>query len=342
MGILGSEWAHTPIDEQSRVGSARRRVMDLCRGQGLTEEDTERAGIVCTELATNVLKHGGGGSILMALAPAGKGVDILALDRGPGIADFGRMLQDQCSTTGTLGCGLGAVQRLSSMIDIYTRPARGTALLARVLERRRGLELPQPADAPWQVEGVMVRKTDTSVCGDGWYAEADGRRLMLMVVDGLGHGPAASEAARAAEEAVRKETNEQPEAWVKAIHAATVPTRGAVALVVRVTPEDRRIIGAGVGNISGRVVAPGQASRLVSHPGILGRAVRHLHPDVHDWPAQALLILHSDGVSQRWSLDQYPGLAIRHPLLIAAVLLRDHGGGTDDATVVVARERRRS
>jgi hypothetical protein len=52
--------------------------------------------------------------------------------------------------------------------------------------------------------------------------------------------------------------------------------------------------------------------------------------------------MHSDGVSNRWSLDAHEGLIGRHPAVVAAVLLRDFGRGRDDATVVVVRSDRRA
>jgi hypothetical protein len=50
-----------------------------------------------------------------------------------------------------------------------------------------------------------------------------------------------------------------------------------------------------------------------------------------------LLLMHSDGLTSRWKLADYPGLSHRVPALIAAVLYRDFKRGRDDATVLVAR-----
>jgi hypothetical protein len=65
--------------------------------------------------------------------------------------------------------------------------------------------------------------------------------------------------------------------------------------------------------------------------------VRHITEFTYPWPDDALLILHTDGLSGRWSLDAYPGLARRHPSLVAGVLFRDWDRGRDDVTVVAAR-----
>ena len=47
--------------------------------------------------------------------------------------------------------------------------------------------------------------------------------------------------------------------------------------------------------------------------------------------------MHSDGLTTHWTLERLPGLAARHPSLIAGVLYRDFKRGRDDVTVVVAR-----
>ena len=47
--------------------------------------------------------------------------------------------------------------------------------------------------------------------------------------------------------------------------------------------------------------------------------------------------MHSDGISARWSLDDYPGLVRRHPGVVAGLLYRDFQRESDDATVIVVR-----
>src|SRR5262249_13366746 len=125
------------------------------------------------------------------------GLEILALDRGPGMADVGRCLRDGFSTAGTPGGGLGAMSRLSSMFDIYSQPGAGTAVLCRLWA---AAGVPAGRGPRFQVGAVSVPKSGETVCGDAWWAEPDGPRVRVLVADGLGHGV---EAARAAQEAVR-------------------------------------------------------------------------------------------------------------------------------------------
>jgi hypothetical protein len=91
----------------------------------------------------------------------------------------------------------------------------------------------------------------------------------------------------------------------------------------------------GVGNISG-VLAGGERSRgLASQNGTVGLQLRKVQAFDYEWPPRGLLVMHSDGISNRWQLDTYPGLAQRHPAVVAGVLWRDFGRGRDDATIVV-------
>ena len=77
---------------------------------------------------------------------------------------------------------------------------------------------------------------------------------------------------------------------------------------------------------------------VVSHHGTAGGAARRIQEFTYPWKGGDILVLHSDGLGSHWTLAGYPGLAQRHPALIAGVLYRDHRRGRDDTTVVVVRE----
>ena len=81
---------------------------------------------------------------------------------------------------------------------------------------------------------------------------------------------------------------------------------------------------------------------MVSHTGTVGQNVTRFQEFTHRWPDEGLLILHSDGLSSRWTLEPYPGLTRKDPSLVAGVLYRDFVSGHDDVVVLVARERERN
>jgi hypothetical protein len=96
---------------------------------------------------------------------------------------------------------------------------------------------------------------------------------------------------------------------------------------------------AGVGNISGhlRSASEEKGRGLMSHNGTVGVQVRKIQELNYPLPAQGLLVMHSDGLQSRWSLEKYPGLIGQHPAVIAGVLYRDFTRGHDDVTVAVVR-----
>jgi serine/threonine protein phosphatase PrpC len=176
------------------------------------------------------------------------------------------------------------------------------------------------------------------VCGDAWAIEARDNRTTLMVADGLGHGPDAARASRAATVSMLANLKEEPGELLKRGHQALQATRGAAVSVARFGVSSDQGIYAGVGNIAGRVESSNERRQLVSHNGTLGHALRKVQEFPFSLAPGGLLILHSDGLSGHWTLADYPGLMAKHAGLIAGVLYRDHDRGRDDTTIVVIKK----
>ena len=325
------------VREQTQVGEARRMVTALTGRLGLDPTASGRVAIIATEAAGNLVKHGHGGELIVRQIGGvhGVGIEMIALDRGPGIADVGRSLQDGFSTAGTPGTGLGAIQRLSSEFDLYSAAGRGTAVLSRVYTSGETAAPPR-----LQAGAICLPKVGEFVSGDAWHVQhrTDGARL--VVVDGLGHGPEAHKAARHAVDAAAAESG-GPAAVVEACHGALRSTRGAALAVADVDLDRRRVRFAGVGNVTG-VVIGSRRQNMVSVNGTAGQGTLRAREFEYTWEPGGLLVMASDGLGTRWALEDYPGLARRHPALVAAVLYRDHTRGRDDVTVLAVRERPRA
>ena len=324
-----------PIGDRSQVGEARRRVVELAARVGLGEVPREKLALLVNELGTNLVKHAGGGELIVRALPGRPALEILALDKGGGMASVEECFRDGHSTSGSAGTGLGAVRRLASFVDVYSSRPGGTAIVAHVAAP----EASSPAARRWEVGAVCVPKSGEEVCGDGWAAAdtADGYRLMMA--DGLGHGLGAAEAARAAVRCFERDPTLGPAAQVSAIHQALRGTRGAAVAVVRIDRRAGVAIFAGVGNIAGSIIADRGSRQLVSLNGTAGHTVHKITEFSYPWTDDALLLVHTDGLVSRWDLDRYPGLVQRHPSLVAGVLFRDFNRGRDDVTVVAARGR---
>jgi anti-sigma regulatory factor (Ser/Thr protein kinase) len=318
------------------VAEARREVTSLARAIGFSENDVGRVAIVVTEATSNLVKHTPQGQLLARAFDRGgvAVIEVLALDQGPGIANVGESLRDGFSTAGSPGTGLGAIKRLSDEFDIYSAPGKGAALVAQLWSRKPAGGIPP---APLEIGAVCLPKPGEVARGDAWAVEWRGGHCIILVVDGLGHGPDAAAASRAAVDTLRTHPQLAPAALIEFAHGALRSTRGAALAVA-----DLNLAGevryAGVGNIAGMVRAPDDVRHMVSHAGIVGHEVRKIQEFVYPWSQDSLLVMHSDGLATHWNLDQYPGLMSRHPSLVAGVLYRDFARGRDDVTVVVAKK----
>nr|MBA3709177.1 SpoIIE family protein phosphatase [Planctomycetota bacterium] len=121
-------------------------------------------------------------------------------------------------------------------------------------------------------------------------------------------------------------------------HRALAATRGAAMSLCDIDPEAGLVRFSGIGNVAGAIYNDGHLRCLVSHNGTVGLSVRMIQEFSYPWTRDSLLVLHSDGVVTRWNFDATPGLTMRHPSIVAAVLRRDFARGHDDVCVVVVRE----
>ena len=325
-----------PVTEASQPSSARFAAQHAAETAGLDREDVYRAGIVATELATNLVKHAAGGEILvrsLRSTPSGE-IEIIAIDRGRGMADVSRSIADGHSTAGSPGNGLGAVTRLSDEFDIYSQPGRGTVVLARVRRDRAQ----RKAAHRLEFSGVSIAVAGEPICGDSWQIHYHADGAFVFVADGLGHGTHAGEAAAAAIGAVDARKKADVAMFLEDMHFGIRHTRGAAAAVAEILPHRGIMKFAGIGNISAAVCAGGSIRHAVSLSGTLGHQARDFREYSYPWSREAILVMHSDGLTSRWSLDDYPGLRTRHPAVIAAVLYRDFYRQRDDITVVIGRE----
>jgi len=323
------------ITEPSEISAMRRVASSLAAGLGFNETKRGQVELIVTEAATNIIKHAQAGEILIRSLEEDDclGIEIIAIDKGPGISDIKLQMEDGNSTTGTYGGGLGAMSRLSQEFHIYSTYSHGAALAMVIW----GDKTPPP-DKQWQMGSICIPIKGEIVCGDAWTTESDGNTLMLLLSDGLGHGPDAARASNAAIDVIPDNFTKSPALVLERMHTALHGTRGAAVVICQVNEERGELRFAGVGNIAMSVFAPHERKHLLSHNGIVGSNLRKVQEFVHTWEQGSMIIGHSDGLATRWDIDAYPGLASSHPSLIAAVLYRDFVRGRDDVTVVVIKD----
>jgi anti-sigma regulatory factor (Ser/Thr protein kinase) len=327
----------TVYDEAS-VSEARQRARAAAAEAGMSAESAATLALVASELAHNQLRHARGGVIAVRVFARGDrlGVEIVAADRGGGIADPTAAIERGASPAamgGSLGAGLSAVLRLADEVDFDIRRGQGTCVWARKLEgatrRREVAVLGRPADGE-------------RISGDDAIFARDDDTLVVALADGLGHGPEASLAARAAVEIVRGAPGRALPDLLREASAALVRTRGAAMSIVRIDERFAELRHAGVGNVTAHVVSGDTQRAFSGVSAVLGmepaRApMRRSRTDEEHAPFGPwdVAFAFTDGLATRTRLEPAPGALRRHPVLIADALLKAFGRSHDDATVVV-------
>jgi len=118
-----------PVDNALAISAARQ----LCAAIGFAETDQFLIATVVSELATNIIHYAGHGEIILKRVQDGArcGIEVLAKDNGPGIADLEMALTDNYSTGGTLGLGLPSVKRIMDEFSLESAPGQGVRCLSR-------------------------------------------------------------------------------------------------------------------------------------------------------------------------------------------------------------------
>jgi serine/threonine-protein kinase RsbT len=126
------------IRTSEQVSAARRLVQARATAIGLSTLEMTKFVTAASELARNLLVHGGGGTMTMReVQRDGKpGLQLDFEDQGPGIADVPQALRDGFSTANSLGLGLGGAQRLVQHFEIISRPNAGTHVRIAQWKRR--------------------------------------------------------------------------------------------------------------------------------------------------------------------------------------------------------------
>ncbi|GHB36337.1 TorS-related protein [Streptomyces xanthochromogenes] len=333
-------------DGESFAAAARGAAAALARRIGLSSHRAAEVALAVTEAATNVHRHAVDGALLLRVVrqDGEAGVEFLTVDSGPGMTDVPAALADGASSAGTLGIGLGAVSRLADHFDLHSVPGRGTVMAAQFWPRSLDGRAVVASPGSSLAAGVTRPISGESVCGDAWAVRGvdtgagDRPVVLVMLCDGLGHGPLAARASAAAVKAFETTSETSPEGVLGAVHRALQGTRGGAVAVARIEPDAGRLLYCGIGNVSGFLVGEDGRRALISAPGIVGAHMRRLRTFEEPLPGHGALVMHSDGLTERWNPAAMPGLLHHSPLVMAGQLLREAAVRRDDASVVVVKE----
>ncbi len=302
----------------------------LARAMGFTEVAVAELRIVARELTTNILKYAQRGTI--ALITRDDRLIIEATDHGPGITNLGLAMEDGYSSSGSLGYGLGTVNRIMDSLEISSNAVEGTHIIAS--KALRALEPPSP-DLPVEIGVASVPKPGSAENGDGYIVHSWGRHTLVGVCDGVGHGALAHAASAAATRYIETHVDQPFDGLFRGLGFALHGTRGAVLALARFDWDSSAMEFCGVGNIEARVLNSSWPVSLLARRGILGGAAPAPHIATYHWDTAATLLMFSDGISSHWNhADELAGLSAQ---AAAHAVLQQHNRFTDDATVLVMR-----
>jgi negative regulator of sigma-B (phosphoserine phosphatase) len=189
--------------------------------------------------------------------------------------------------------------------------------------------------------GKYVRPCDgETLSGDAVLVQPAHGGVLAAVIDVLGHGPVAHELAMQLSAILLKwllvAPAPSPEGSLAVLHEAAHGTRGAVAAVAWLDGHKLEGSVAGIGNVRCRLF--GSNTRTVMFgDGVLGSRMRSLTPAPFVLQPGDAIVLFSDGVTDRFSINEYPTLTLDPAPAIAFNIVRRFGKGHDDASCAVLR-----
>jgi anti-sigma regulatory factor (Ser/Thr protein kinase) len=326
------------VSHRADVAVASQRVKALAMQAGFPALTSDEIALVVKELASNLIRHAQGGSLRFSVVTTeGRtGLEIESVDEGPGFADKERALTDGFSTKGSLGYGLGTVNRLMDEVEIKSKPGpgSGTLILCRRWQASRDSRIKScPLEFGIATRPCFARTPN----GDAFVSIFWGDNGLTGIIDGLGHGPAAHQAAETARSYIDSHFEQPLDIIFQGVGRACSGGRGVVMALARFDWACLQLTFASVGNIEARVWNTVEPISFVVRRGILGVHAPKPVVTKHRWGPESVMVLHSDGLSSRWRWEDCPEILKSTPAAAAAAMLRRFGKNTDDVTVVVVR-----
>jgi len=335
------------IQHKAHIWFARRVAEELAGELGFDRVAVNEIGLAVTELATNLVKHHAeNGRIISSVVDKKdrKGIIIMAVDSGPGIPDVSLALEDGHSTCGTMGTGLGAVNRLMDEFEVES----GTMEMARVHPCEVGTRITCRKWRPRQTTttansaslinfSVMSRPmAGEKCCGDAYFLKHYENVYFVALLDGLGHGEQACIAAQTAVGFIRDNYKKSMQFIFEGVHRVCKATRGVAMSAFRIDLDNKIFYYAGIGNIVTRVFHSPSRITPVNLNGTLGLILKKVRVFEYSWQG-GTVVAYTDGISNKWKLNDFPELESKPPAATASFLLKRLGRNTDDATIIVGK-----
>jgi negative regulator of sigma-B (phosphoserine phosphatase) len=162
--------------------------------------------------------------------------------------------------------------------------------------------------------------------------------LFLAIIDVLGHGPEAHQLTHVIEAYLSRYSATDVAGVMVRLHQHLKGTRGAAVGLCSIDAATGRIDYAGIGNTAIRRFGTTE-TRLVSQDGVLGQNMRTPMPQTLQLEPGELIVLYTDGVSDRFTSNDYPGVLRHTPEEVARNIVQRFGKDHDDAACIAVRYR---
>jgi anti-sigma regulatory factor (Ser/Thr protein kinase) len=327
------------IAERSFVSFVKREIHQKAVQADFNPSRVGTIDIIVSELTSNIIKHAGHGELLYRFSDRDdcKQFEIICIDGGEGIKDIAHSMKDGVSTTKTLGQGLGAMERMSDVFQVYSIVKWGTVCYSKVYAEA-DKHFSSADSSPVKCKALNVSKPGQTVSGDGYDIIFNPGHTKIFMGDGLGHGKEAHDAVQLAISSFRLSASNDPASILRYIHDPVKKSRGLVGAVAVVDHRLKKWKICGVGNITTRIYEGLMAKNYVSYNGIIGLNIpTTLKNHEVDLSKHQCLIMSSDGIRTRWDLSQFPAILRYDPIMLAAVIYKESARKTDDMSILIAR-----
>lgn len=327
-------------EDRSYFAILKKQIHHLVAEAGFSIIKAAEIDIVVAEITSNLIKHAGGGELLVRIVDDGDNnqcIELISIDNGPGITDPLKMIADGMSTSNTLGHGLGAIKRMSDVFQLYSLKDWGTILLSRIY-KKKPLTHNNSLKEVAEIRSVVVAKPGEIVSGDGAYYSIGRDYIKLFLGDGLGHGPDAHIAVQKAIATLSTCNENTPVEILRFLNTEVKRTRGLVGSLAMYYFKEKKWRICGIGNISTHTHNVLGTKNYMSYNGIIGMNIPNTlkEQEIANERGQTVIMC-SDGIKTRWDVQKYVGIFKYDLSILAAAIYKDFARRTDDMSVLVCR-----
>lgn len=327
------------IKNNGDISAAIRAVKKIAESIGFGVNEMAAITLAVRELATNITKYAVNGviSINQYADSDHAGIQIESRDLGPGIRDVELAMADGYSSNGSLGCGLGTVNRAMDEFTIISEYKDNPYTHITCKKWKDSNKIPGKR-SPLSIGAASRPHPHMKLNGDSFVIKQWETNALIAVIDGLGHGQFAHHAAEKARQYIETHYTLPIEEIFRGTGRNCYATRGVVMSLVRIDWELHKMWFAGIGNVTARVFGGSQQFKYIIRRGIIGKSAPKPVITEHIWESGTIMVIHTDGLKTHWQWEDHEHLSEKPAPVIAHGLLSILSKNNDDATAVVIKE----